>query len=44
VKLVQGEQRQYALSRVFSPFTSSQELYSALQILKRMGQVIGERV
>jgi len=44
VKLVQGEQRQYALSRVFSPFTSSQELYSALQILKRMGQVIGEKV
>ena len=44
VKLVQGEQRQYALSRVFAPFTSSQELYSALQILKRMGQVIGERV
>ena len=44
VKLVQGEQQQYALSRVFSPFTSSQELYSALQILKRMGQVIGEKV
>jgi len=44
VKLVQGEQRQYALSRVFAPFTSSQELYSALQILKRMGQVIGEKV
>lgn len=28
----------YGLSRVFAPFTSSQELYSALQILKRIGQ------
>jgi hypothetical protein len=28
----------YSLSRVFAPFTSSQELYSALQILKRIGQ------
>jgi hypothetical protein len=41
VKLV-PEQRQYALSRVFAPFTSSRELFSALQVLKRMGQVIGE--
>lgn len=37
VKLVQRSQRHYALSRVFAPFTSPQELYSALQILKRMG-------
>ena len=44
VKLVQAEQRQYALSRVFAPFSSSRELYSALQILKRIGQVIGDRV
>lgn len=42
VKLVQGVQRSYALSRVFAPFTSSQELYTALQILKRIGQVIKE--
>jgi hypothetical protein len=44
IKLVQGPQRYYALSRVFAPFTSSQELYTALQILKRMGHVIGESV
>ncbi|HEY9660506.1 MAG TPA: type I restriction enzyme HsdR N-terminal domain-containing protein [Allocoleopsis sp.] len=42
VKLVQGSQRQYGLSRVFAPFTSKQELYYALQVLKRMGQVIVE--
>lgn len=40
VKLVQGVQRTYALSRIFAPFTSSQELSTALQILKRIGQVI----
>ena len=28
----------YGLSRVFSPLTSSQELYSALQTLKRIAQ------
>ena len=44
VKLVQTEHRLYALSRVFAPFTSSRELHSALQILKRIGQVIGEGV
>lgn len=43
VKLVQ-RQRHYALSRIFAPFTSSQELSSALRILKRMGQVMGERI
>ena len=44
VKLVQRSQRNYALSRVFAPFASNQELHSALQILKRIGQVIGEGV
>lgn len=33
-------QRQYALSRVFAPLASKQELYSALQILKRIGESI----
>jgi hypothetical protein len=42
VKLVQSSQRIYTVSRVFSPFTSSQELYSTLQILKRIAQVIVE--
>ena len=41
VKLVQWSQRSYSVSRVFAPFTSNRELYSALQILKRIGQVIG---
>ncbi len=36
VKLIQQPQRQYAVSRVFAPFVSQQELYSVLQILKRM--------
>jgi len=40
VKLVQRSQRPYALSRVFAPLTSSRELHSALQILKRIGQVV----
>jgi hypothetical protein len=31
---------QYALSRVFAPFTSAKELYMVLQILKRIGQII----
>ncbi|MBD2072257.1 hypothetical protein H6F93_32830 [Leptolyngbya sp. FACHB-671] len=30
------------LAGFYDPFTSSQELYAALQILKRIGQVIGE--
>lgn len=41
VKLEQREHRNYAISRVFAPFTSKQELYSALQILKQVGQTIG---
>jgi hypothetical protein len=44
VKLVQTEPRLYALSRVCAPFTSGRELYNALQILKRISQVIGEAV
>jgi hypothetical protein len=44
VKMLQTERRHYALSRVFSPFSSNRELYSALQILKRVGQAIGEVV
>lgn len=43
VKLVQKEKRYYALSRVFAPFTSKQELYGALQILKQIGQgIVGD--
>jgi hypothetical protein len=42
VKLVQTEQRYYSLSRIFAPFTSSGELYGALQVLKHIGQVIGD--
>jgi hypothetical protein len=44
VKLVQTEPRRYALSRVFAPLTSSQELYNTLQILKRISQVVGGNV
>lgn len=39
VKLTQQPQRCYALSRVFAPFSSKQELYSALKILKKMSQL-----
>jgi len=38
VKLIQAENRQYSLSRVFAPFTSSQELYRVFQILKRISR------
>jgi hypothetical protein len=41
VKLTQSENRQYDVSRVFAPFISDRELYSVLQILKRMSRVIG---
>ncbi|MGI0489872.1 type I restriction endonuclease [Pantanalinema rosaneae CENA516] len=44
VKLVQQEQRMYGLSRVFAPFSSSQEFRNALQILKQIGRAIGESV
>lgn len=40
VKLVQGSHRQYGLSRVFAPLAFDRELYSALQILKRIAQMI----
>jgi len=41
VKLTQIDERQYDVSRVFAPFISYQELYSVLQVLKRMSQAIG---
>ncbi|MBE9079158.1 type I restriction endonuclease subunit R [Romeria aff. gracilis LEGE 07310] len=41
VKLATRSQPQYALSRVFAPFTSAGELYSTLQILQRIGQAKG---
>jgi hypothetical protein len=41
ILFVKAFDRQYALSRVFAPFTSIRELYSALQVLKRIGQIIG---
>ena len=40
VKLTQVDNRQYSVSRVFSPFSSNQELYSVLQILKGISQVM----
>jgi hypothetical protein len=42
VKLLSGVQRYYVVSRVFSPFTSGQELYAVLQILKRIGDEMGD--
>lgn len=41
-KLVPQSQPYYGLSRVFAPFTSAGELYSTLQILRRIGQAAGE--
>ena len=38
VKLTQVDNRQYSVSRVFAPFSSNQELYSVLQILKVISQ------
>jgi hypothetical protein len=40
VKLGSGDRRAYAVSRVFSPFASSRELYSVLQVLKQMGAIV----
>ena len=40
VKLSAQAQRQYALSRVFAPLVSKQELYSILKILKRIGEIV----
>jgi hypothetical protein len=44
VKLSANNGKYYALSRVFAPFTSNRELDNALQILKRIGQVIRKEV
>jgi hypothetical protein len=43
VKLQQGEEGCYALSRVFAPFTSKQELYGALQVLKQIGEQMASK-
>jgi hypothetical protein len=40
VKLRSGDRRTYGVSRVFSPFASSRELYSVLQVLKQMGAIV----
>ena len=39
VKLIRQPQPRYAVSRVFSPSTSKQELYGVLQILKRIARI-----
>lgn len=43
VKLVQADQY-YAVSRVFSPFVSGDELCGVLQVLKRMGKEASEAI
>jgi hypothetical protein len=40
VKLRSGDRATYAVSRVFSPFASSRELYGVLQVLKQMGAIV----
>ena len=40
VKLTQIAHQQYDVSRVFAPFISNQELYSVVQILKSISQLI----
>lgn len=40
VKLTQMKHRQYDVSRVFAPFSSNQELYSVLQVLKSISKII----
>jgi hypothetical protein len=44
VKLVQSEQRQYAVSRIFAPFVSARELSGAVQILKTIGRSIESNI
>jgi hypothetical protein len=44
VKLVQGEQRRYAVSRIFAPFVSARELSGAVQILKTIGRSIENNI
>jgi hypothetical protein len=40
VKLTQKDSSQYNLSRIFTSFTSNQELYQVLQIFKKLGNII----
>jgi hypothetical protein len=40
VKLTQIKHRQYDVSRVFATFSSNQEIYNVLQVLKSLGRVI----
>jgi hypothetical protein len=40
IKLLQSKPGHYDFSRVFSPLSSRQELYGAVQILKGLAQVI----
>ncbi|MCV3215451.1 hypothetical protein OGM63_18355 [Plectonema radiosum NIES-515] len=40
VKLTQQDTPQYDISRVFSPAPLGNELYTVLQIFKRIGQII----
>ena len=42
IKLTQKAPLQYNFSRVFAALTSSQELYTILQVLKRISQVVGK--
>ena len=42
IKLIQHPQPNYAISRVFAPLTSTRELATVLQILKRFGQIAGD--
>jgi hypothetical protein len=42
IKLMKNGIFQYALSRVFVPFISSREVYTAMQVLKQIGSIICE--
>lgn len=42
IKLVQQPERCYSLSRIFAPFISKQEIYSALKVLKCIAQAVGK--
>lgn len=44
VKVIPGERRRYDVSRVFAPFVSLGELYSAVQILQSIGQAINPNI
>ncbi|WP_427159247.1 type I restriction endonuclease [Aliinostoc sp. HNIBRCY26] len=43
IKLQQQDISQYDLSRVFAPLSSKQEMYTILQILKRIGLQTGQK-